>query len=521
MTFLTVQQLRHSLNDSNLSDVSVAIKPMTQHHEKTRHAVIWSAIDVFLRHGVQFIVSVILARLLVPEDFGLIAMLTLFVSIAAIFIDGGLSSALIQRQHATHTDESTIFYFNLIVAGFASALLCLAAPIIAAFFENVELIDLTYVLAFNLFLGAFGSIHTTLLAKEMNFRTIAKTGAFASISSGILAIIFALQGFGVWSLALQALISSAVMVVLLWIWHPWRPVLTFSTKSLRSLFSFGGYEMAANLADAFSTNLNVILIGKLFSVRDAGFYDRAQKIQQLPITVMMNIINRVAFSAFSSHSADKQRLAQGLKRAQIIAMAVNLPVLVCVIVLAEPLVLTLFGNQWLSAVPILQVLALGGLLWPLHVMNLSVLKAQGRADVFFWITILKKIVLISMIVLASFYGVMAIAWAQVASSFLAYLINAHYSRVLLGYGAVKQIRDLSSVFAASVPMAIVMILLVEWIAAPQPIKLLLIGLIGAATYLAVCKLLCKEVMDELLALARFQSASKKFKKINDGGAFNE
>jgi len=126
-----------------------------------------------------------------------------------------------------------------------------------------------------------------------------------------------------------------------------------------------------------------------------------------------------------------------------------------------------------------------------------------------------------MIVLASFYGVMAIAWAQVASSFLAYLINAHYSRVLLGYGAVKQIRDLSSVFAASVPMAIVMILLVEWIAAPQPIKLLLIGLIGAATYLAVCKLLCKEVMDELLALARFQSASKKFKKINDGGAFNE
>jgi len=504
-----------------LSDVSVAIKPMTQHHEKTRHAVIWSAIDVFLRHGVQFIVSVILARLLVPEDFGLIAMLTLFVSIAAIFIDGGLSSALIQRQHATHTDESTIFYFNLIVAGFASALLCLAAPIIAAFFENVELIDLTYVLAFNLFLGAFGSIHTTLLAKEMNFRTIAKTGAFASISSGILAIIFALQGFGVWSLALQALISSAVMVVLLWIWHPWRPVLTFSTKSLRSLFSFGGYEMAANLADAFSTNLNVILIGKLFSVRDAGFYDRAQKTQQLPITVMMNIINRVAFSAFSSHSADKQRLAQGLKRAQIIAMAVNLPVLVCVIVLAEPLVLTLFGNQWLSAVPILQVLALGGLLWPLHVMNLSVLKAQGRADVFFWITILKKIVLISMIVLASFYGVMAIAWAQVASSFLAYLINAHYSRVLLGYGAVKQIRDLSSVFAASVPMAIVMILLVEWIAAPQPIKLLLIGLIGAATYLAVCKLLCKEVMDELLALARFQSASKKFKKINDGGAFNE
>jgi len=492
-----------------LSDVSVAIKPMTQHHEKTRHAVIWSAIDVFLRHGVQFIVSVILARLLVPEDFGLIAMLTLFVSIAAIFIDGGLSSALIQRQHATHTDESTIFYFNLIVAGFASALLCLAAPIIAAFFENVELIDLTYVLAFNLFLGAFGSIHTTLLAKEMNFRTIAKTGAFASISSGILAIIFALQGFGVWSLALQALISSAVMVVLLWIWHPWRPVWAFSLESLRSLFSFGGYEMAANLADAFSTNLNVILIGKLFSVKEAGFYDRAQKTQQLPIIVMMNIINRVAFSVFSSHSTDKPRLAQGLKRAQITAMAVNLPVLVSVIVLAEPLVLTLFGNQWLSAVPILQVLALGGLLWPLHVMNLSVLKAQGRADVFFWITILKKVVLICMIVLASFYGVMAIAWAQVASSFLAYLINAHYSRVLLGYGAVKQIRDLSSLFAASVPMAIVMILLMEWIVAPQPIKLILIGLIGATTYLVVCKLLCKEAMDELLVLARFQPGPKK------------
>jgi O-antigen/teichoic acid export membrane protein len=436
-------------------------------------------------------------------------MLALFVGVAGIFIDSGFSSALIQRQTITHTDESTVFFFNLGMGAVVALLLCLAAPWIATFFKHPILIYLSYAMALNLFLSALASIHITLLTKEMNFKTIAKVGGTASLVSGILAIVLASQDFGVWSLVGQALMSSTITVLLLWVWHPWRPTWTFSFVSLSSFFRFGGYEMAANLTDVFSINLNLILIGKLFSVREVGFYSRAQNTQQLPITVMMGIINRVAYTAFSSSADDKARLVRGLKKAQVASMIVNTPVLVGVIILAEPLVLTLFGEQWSPVVPILQVLAVAGLMWPLHVMNLTVLRAQGRSDLFFWITILKKVVGISMTIAASFYGVMAIAWAQVVISILGYMVNAHYTKVFLGYGAFKQLRDLVLILLAVMPMAFAMYLLLGLVHASQPIKLLIIGIVGCVTYLLTCRLICKETMYELLALVGFRTQLKQ------------
>jgi O-antigen/teichoic acid export membrane protein len=454
-----------------------------------------------MRQGVQFAVSMVLARILAPEDFGVVAMLALFVGVAGIFIDSGLSAALIQRQNTTHTDESTVFFFNMGMGALMAMLLCLLAPWIATFFQQSILVYLTYAMAFNVFLNAFGSIHVTLLTKEMNFRTIAKVGGIASLLSGAFAVLLAAQNFGVWSLVGQVMVSSIITVFLLWIWHPWRPSWTFNTTSLRSFFRFGGYEMAANLLDVFSTNLNLILIGKFFTVRDVGFYDRAQRTQQLPVTVMMGVINRVAFSVFSSVAEDKARLVRGVRKAQINAMIVNLPILISVIILAEPLILTLFGDQWLPTVPILQVLAVAGLIWPLHVMNLTVLKAQGRTDLFFWITILKKVVTIGLAVVASFYGIMAIAWAMVGSSLFAYFVNAHYSKIFLGYGALKQLRDLLPIILAVIPMALVTYSLLGVVHASPPIKLVAISAIGCLAYILTCLLVCKETMNEFLAAA--------------------
>jgi len=477
---------------------------MTLERQQTRHAVIWSALDVFMRQGVQFAVLVVLARLLAPEDFGLIAMLALFVSVAGIFIDGGMSSALIQRQHSSRSDESTIFFFNLGMGAAMAALICLGAPWISAFFGQPLLESLAYALAFSLVLNAMGAIHTTLLTREMDFRTLGKIGAVSSLLSGVLAIALAFAGYGVWSLVAQALCAGAVSVALLWWWHPWRPAWTFSCDSLAAYFRFGCYEMAANLTDALTTNLNAILIGKLFSVREAGFYDRAQRMQQLPVTMMANIVNRVAFSAFSRHNEDKIRLTQGLKRSQQVAMAINLPAMAAIAVLAEPLVVTLLGERWTSAAPILQVLAVAGLLWPLHVMNLSVLKAQGKANVFFWITILKKMLAISLTLAASLISVMAIAWAQVVVSLFAFLINAYYSRVLLSYGAAAQLRDLLPLFVAMVPMVFAMLVLTAWLELTPLFELILVGVAGAVIYGLACRVLCRETTNELLALARVQ-----------------
>lgn len=485
---------------------------MSSLHKKTSTAVIWSAFDVFMRQGVQFIITIILARILSPEDFGIIAMLGLFVGISGVFIDGGFSSALIQRQNVTRIDESTVFFFNLGMAAIAALILCISATWIANFFEHTVLEYLTYAMAFNLLLNAFGAIHATLLSKELNFKTIAKVSAVSSSLSGALAIYLAISGFGVWSMVWQGLAASIIWVMLLWFWHPWRPVWMFSFASLRRLFRFGGYEMAATLTDVISNNLYLVMIGKLFSLRDVGLYDRAQKTQRMPVMLMMGIVDRVAYSAFSAVASDKDKLVRGLRKAQATSMFINVPVLVAVIILAEPLVLTLFGPKWLSCAPILQVLALAGLLWPLHLLNLSVLKAQGRADLFFWITILKKTVAIGLTVFASFYGVMAIAWAQVFASLFAYIINAHYSKVFLGYGVLKQLRDLTLNFIAVIPMAVTVYVITSTMQFSAPIELLIASIIGGFVYLISCWLICAEVLYEFLNLAGFQIKANQSSK---------
>jgi O-antigen/teichoic acid export membrane protein len=480
---------------------------MTTLHQKTTSAAKWSAVDVFMRQGVQFVVSIVLARILAPEDFGVIAMLAMFIGVAGIFIDSGFSFALIQRQSTTHTDESTVFFFNLGMGAFTALLLCAVAPWIAAFFKQPVLQYLTYAMAFNLFVGAFGSIHSTLLSKEMNFKTTAKVGVVSSAVAGTLAIYMASQGYGVWSLAGNSVVSGITTVLLLWLWHPWRPAWVFNLVSLRSFFRFGGYQMAATLTDVFSTNLYLILIGKMYSVRDVGFYSRAQNTQQLPITLMTGVINRVAFSTFASVSEDKPRLVRGLRQAQAIAMLINTPIMVGVITLAEPLVLTLFGAQWLPCVPILQVLGLGGLLWPMHVLNLNILIAQGRSDLFFWLTIFKKVFTISLTVAASFYGVMAIAWTQVAISILGYFANTHYTRVLLGYGGWKQLSDLTVNFVAVIPMAVVVYLMNDMMQASIFMKLIVASIMGGVVYLLTCRLLCAEVLNECLSMAGIRNGS--------------
>ncbi len=458
---------------------------------------------MFMRQGLQFLISIILARILSPNDFGVVAMLALFVGVASIFIDSGFSAALIQRQNTTHTDESTVFFFNIGMGFLAALLLSIAAFWIAAFFNEPTLQYLTYAMSFNLFVNSFGSIHNTMLIKEMNFKTIAKAGIVSSSTAGMLAIFLAFRGYGVWSLAVQSITTSIISVLLLWYWHSWRPKWTFSLISLRSFFRFGGYEMAATLIDVFSNNLYLILIGKIYSPSDVGYYDRAQRTQQLPITLMMNITNRVFFSVFSTLSNDKPKLIKGLRKAQAVAMFVNIPLMVGVILLAEPLILTLFGPQWLPCVPVLQVLGIGGFLWPLHVLNLNILKAQGYSDLFFRITILKKVVSISLTIAASYYGVIAIAWAQVATSIIAYFVNTYYTKVFLSYSGLKQLGDLAANFISVLPMAISLYFLTNLMQeASYCVKLISASVLGGLIYLVTCRLLCSEIINEFLYIIK-------------------
>ncbi|EIC29690.1 MULTISPECIES: lipopolysaccharide biosynthesis protein [Methylomicrobium] len=404
--------------------------------------ILWSAVDVSLRQGSQFAVLIVMARILSPEDFGVMALLALFAGLANVFVDGGFGSALIQRQNVTRTDESTVFFFNLAMGFSALVALCVLAPYLARLFDKPILRPLTYAMAANVFIGAFGAIHTTLLTKELNLKLIARIGGIASAVSGALAIGLALEGFGPWSLALQVVAANAVSTLLLWHWHAWRPLWTFSFSSLRSYFRFGGYLLIVALADLLHTHLYSLLIGKFYQVREVGFYDRAQKTQSLPVNFIMLVINRVAFSAFSTLAEDRERLSRAFRKAQRLVLFVNTPLSILTIVLAEPIVLALFGEKWLPSAPLLQVLGIAGLLWPMHILNTNVLKAQGRSDLFFNIMLVKKSVAIGLTVWGSFYGIIAIAWAQVAASVFALAVNAYYSKIFLNYGVFRQLQDL-------------------------------------------------------------------------------
>lgn len=468
--------------------------------QKSFAAVFWSGADVFLRQGLQFFVSILLARLLSPEDFGLLAMLYLFTGIAGLFIDGGFSSALVQRQDITPTDESTVFFFNLGSGLVVTLGLCWAAPWIAAFFEQPALQDLTYAMALNLFLGAFGAIQNVLLAKTLNFKLLMKIGVVASLLSGVLAVILAWQGFGIWSLALQTLASTGLTVVLLWWWHPWRPQWVFSLAALRSLFRFGGFWLLSALLDTLYGRLFNILIGKLFSARELGFYTRATSTQQLLANVLTSILNRVAFPMFSSAAADKVQLVRGMRKALRTIMLFNIPAMLGLMVVSEPLVVTLFGEKWLQSVPLLQVLCLVGVLWPLHVINLNVLIAQGYSNLFFRIEVLKKIIGVVAIGVASFYGVLAIAWSQVIVGLLCFLLNAHYTGIFLGYSAWNQMRDSLPYLAISVFMILAVWPIHLYFALSSAAQLGLVSGVGILIYLLACRLFHLAAFDEVWML---------------------
>jgi O-antigen/teichoic acid export membrane protein len=481
---------------------------MTTLHQKTTSAVLWSMLDVFVRQGLQVIVVMVLARILTPETFGLFAMLALFIGVADAFIDSGFSSALIQRQNTTHTDESTVFFFNVGMGTAAALLLCAAAPSIAAFFKQPVLQYVTYVVALDLSVGGLGAVHKTLLAKELDFKTTAKVGLVASLTSGALAIILASQGLGVWSLAGQMLAITVITVILLWTWHPWRPLWVFSFASLRTLFRFGGYLTAVGVVSALHTSLYSVLIGKFYSVRDVGIYDRAQRAQATSGNLIMAVINRVAYPVFSATAHDKERLARGFRKGQRLVMFVNIPLMLTIIVLADPIVRSLFGNQWLASVPVLRVLGAVGLMLPMQIFNLNVLMAQGRSDLMFNIMLLKRTVAIGLTVAASFYGIMAIAWAQVLASIFSLWANAHYTDEFLDYGVFKQFRDLLPYAVASIPAGLVMWAvssLSDW---PPYLKLVLGAGTGAGLYLLASHLLRVDAHTEIIRLLRSRSKAK-------------
>lgn len=480
---------------------------MSTFKQRAAGAALWSALEIAARYGAQFIVMVILARLLSPEDFGLVAILLVFTSLGMLLVDGGFGTALIQRQNTSADDETTVFVFNLATGILAGALLFCMASVIAKFFDQPRLCDLTRLMALVLPLGALAAVPDALLAMKLDFKARARAEMVASVCAGLVAIMLAVRGFGVWSLAWHSVTGILIRGVLLWHFSAWRPRGAYSTQSFRSLFGFGAYMLAASLLNALAVRLQSLLIGKLFDTRTLGYYTLAQNTQQAPTSLVGSLLNRVGLPVFSTISGDHQRLALGLQSSMRMSMFLFFPFMIGIAFTARPLIGILFGERWAPAAPILSILALSAALWPMHVLNIAVIGAQGKSNLLLRVETVKQAAAIALIVVSARWGVLAIAWSVVASSVVALAVNAHYCGRLLGYGLIPQLRDQSTTLFLTIAAALTGWTVLHW-TSPSPGNMLLATAVAATAYLLIALLTRNTALAGIISMLRAIKASE-------------
>ena len=461
----------------------------------------WSALEIFARYGVQFVVMVILARLLSPDDFGIVAMLLIFTSIGALLVDSGFGTALIQRQVSSDDDQTTVFIFTTIVGVAIAGVMLIAAPAIASFFDEPKLNELTRVMAIVLPLGAMAAVPDAVLTAKLEFRSRAQAEAIASLCAGTVSITLAIQGFGVWSLAWQGVVSIGVRATSLWILSGWRPRGRYRHQSFVSLFGFGGYLLLTSLLNVIAVRMQSLLIGKFFDAHMLGLYTLAQNTQQAPSSIVDNLLKRVGLPVFSAIANEPVKLRSALRASIRMAMFLYFPCMIGIALVAEPLIGLLYGARWTPAAPILSILALSAALWPIHVLNLAAIAALGRSDLLLRVEVPKQLVGISLIAAFAYWGPVAIAWAVLLSSLYGVAINTYYTQKLLAYAAVAQVRDQSATFLLAFAAAIV-----GWLTLHHSdrgsISMFLSILSAAVTYTVLAIVSRNEAMGALLSILR-------------------
>lgn len=420
---------------------SSELKTMDNLRQKTLSGLFWSLFAGVGNQVVAFLPTILLARLLTLAEFGLIGMLAVFIAIAGTFLDSGFSVALIQKKDATYVDECSMFYFNLLVGALLTLALFLAAPLIAAFYNQPILTGLTRVLALCILIKAFDLIQTTRLTRNLDFKTQFKATLLGTGVAGVIGVVAAYLGAGVWSLAIQAVANDIFSTMALWVLCDWRPALIFSSKSLREMFGFGSRMLSASLIATFFDNLYQTFIGKVFSAADLGLYTRANSMQRLVITTTSNTVGQVMFPSLASVQDDPARLKRGYRKSIMLTTFIHFPLMVGLCVVARPLITLLFSAQWEGSVIFFQLMCLSGLLYPLQVINLDILKVKGRSDLFLNLQVIRRILIIANIVIAYRWGISAILLGQIGLSCIAYLLNSFYSEKLIAYPMKTQVLD--------------------------------------------------------------------------------
>ena len=406
----------------------------------------WTVFEGIFSQGFLFIVGIVLARLLTVEEFGIIGIITAIIAISSSIVEGGMGSALIRKLKTTSRDYNTVFYSNLAIAIFLYGLILASSYRLSVFFGEPLLDEILKYSGTLLIIHAFSIIQRALLTKNLDFRTQAMVSISASIGSGVVAVVMAYRGYGVWSLVVMSILRPFMNTALLWVFNSWKPALEFSLDSFRELFNFGYKVLVTNLINTAYRNIYYILIGKFFSTQSLGFYTQAEKFQTPFSTNITTAIRRISFPILSKFQNDEAVLKQTFIRFLRYTLLLNFTVMLAIAAMARPIVLLLIGEKWETSIFYLQLLCIPGMLYPLQMLHLNLILVKGYSNLYLRLELIKKAILFPLIFTTVFFGIEAMLYGLVLFAFIEYFINSYYTKKFINYRIKDQLLDMLPFF---------------------------------------------------------------------------
>lgn len=411
--------------------------------KKTIKGTFWSAADSFLGQGVTFLVGIVLARMLSPEEYGLIGIVTIFTTIMLAVVDGGFSQALIRKLNVTEDDYSTLFIVNMIMSVLMYALLFAGSPAIAGFFEKPQLVGLCRVMGLLLIFQALSIIQYTILSRNVDFKTKTKASVIAATLSGVVGITMAYMGYGVWALVAQQLSKQLIFSICLWLLNKWWPKMKFSIESFKYMWGFGWKLLLSVLLNNIWNQLYQTVVGKFYSPATLGQYSRSKEYAMIFSSNLTNIVQRVSYPVLSQVQEDKTRMVGAYRRVIKTTMFVTAVIMISMGAVAEPLIYCLIGSQWHVAATFLPLICISMSLYPLHAINLNMLQVQNRTDIFLYLEIIKKVIAIGPICIGIFVDIYWMLIGTIVTGIIAFFLNSYYTGKKLNYTSWMQLKDIA------------------------------------------------------------------------------
>ncbi len=447
--------------------------------------MLWSSVHHFGTMIISFIANIVLARLLTPEDFGLIGIILVFIAISNTLVDGGFASALIQKKTPTQEDYSTIFYWNLLVSILLFIILYISAPGVEKFFQMTLLAPLLRVQGLVLIFNAFNIIQFNQLRKKLNFKKLANISLISTSLGAIIGITLAFCGFGVWSLVIKMLSISFLNSVFLWYLSKWRPGLIFNVNSFKELFKFGSFMLLTSILIKVYDNIKTIIIGKVFSVIDLGYYTQAHRMESVPVEGLSTVVNQVTFPVYSNLQHNLERMVRGVRNSLKAITFINFPIMVLLIVISKPLIILLLTDKWAESIPYFQILCIGGMVYTLNTINNNILKSLGRSDMYFYVLLAKRIIGLFLIIIGLRFGIKGMLYAVAINSYISFFIGMYYSSKLSGYKIKHQLKDVGPSYILSIIIGLITYLFNQVLTTGFALQISIITVLYFGLYLVI------------------------------------